>query len=214
MPWNLTVNIPKKVKKASSYIVQFPVLRTIQSALHLTSLTDLFTQTPSRLLWKAFSYMLHLMREGCSYTYPPLSMYTHVYSWVNWINVEWKNLPNVLTPQHTIRTRVLVESRVRSSTPEQLRSDNCIRWFLAPFSGWRYITNTLAVVAMWLRRHGPHPDHRVTRGDDVNMSMFICSNSAVYFLTHPDTVYLCTRLQLIRRLSAAGIRVLGVGLTV
>ena len=38
--------------KARSYIAQHPVLRTVQSALHFTSLTDLFTQTPSRLLWK------------------------------------------------------------------------------------------------------------------------------------------------------------------
>ena len=60
------------VKKASSYIAQYPVLRTVQSALHFTSLTDLFTQTPSRLLWEASSHMLQLMREGCSYTYPPL----------------------------------------------------------------------------------------------------------------------------------------------
>ena len=63
----------KKIK-ASSYIAQYPVLRTVQSALHFTSLTDLFTQTPSRLLWEASSYMLQLMREGCSYTYPPLSI--------------------------------------------------------------------------------------------------------------------------------------------
>ena len=60
--------------KASSYIAQYPVLRTIQSALHFTSLTDLLTQTPSRLLWEASSHMLQLMREGCSYTYPPLSI--------------------------------------------------------------------------------------------------------------------------------------------
>ena len=33
-----------KVKKAT-YIAQYPVLGTIQSALHFTSLTDLFTQT-------------------------------------------------------------------------------------------------------------------------------------------------------------------------
>ena len=33
--------------KASSYIAQYPVLRTVQSALHFTSLTDLFTHTPS-----------------------------------------------------------------------------------------------------------------------------------------------------------------------
>ena len=36
----------------------YPVLRTIQSALHFTSLTDLFNQTPSRLLWEASSHML------------------------------------------------------------------------------------------------------------------------------------------------------------
>ena len=40
--------------KASSYIAQYPVLRTVQSALHFTFLTDLFTQTPSRLLWEAY----------------------------------------------------------------------------------------------------------------------------------------------------------------
>ena len=42
----------KKVK-GSSYVAQYPVLRTAQSALHFTCLTDLFTQTPSRLLWEA-----------------------------------------------------------------------------------------------------------------------------------------------------------------
>ena len=60
------------IKKAIFYIGQYPVLKTVQSALHFTSLTDLFTQTPSRLLWEASSHMLQLMREGCSYTYPPL----------------------------------------------------------------------------------------------------------------------------------------------
>ena len=62
----------ERVKKRS--IVQYPVLRTVQSALHFTSLTDLFTQTPSRLLWEASSHMQQLMREGCSYIYPPLSI--------------------------------------------------------------------------------------------------------------------------------------------
>ena len=51
----------------SSYIAQYP-------GLPGTSLTDLFTQTPSRLIWEASSHMLQLMREGCSYTYPPLSI--------------------------------------------------------------------------------------------------------------------------------------------
>ena len=54
----------KKAKKASSYIAQYPALRTVQSALqHFTSLTDLFTQTPSRLLWEASSNMLQLMHS-------------------------------------------------------------------------------------------------------------------------------------------------------
>ena len=62
------------LKKASSYIAQHPVLRTVQSALHFTFLTDLFTQTPSWLLWEASSHRLQFMREGGSYTYPPLSI--------------------------------------------------------------------------------------------------------------------------------------------
>ena len=49
----------------------------VQSALHFTSLTGLFTQTPSRLLWEAFSNILQLMRESCSYTYPPLSIVSY-----------------------------------------------------------------------------------------------------------------------------------------
>ena len=56
--------------KVSSDIAQYPVLRTAQSALHFTSLADLFNQTPSQFLWKASNHMLQLMREGCSYTYP------------------------------------------------------------------------------------------------------------------------------------------------
>ena len=70
--------------KGSSYIAQYPVLRTVQSALHFTSLTDLFTQTPSRLLWEASSHMLQLMREGCSYTYPPLSIARYSFNSAEW----------------------------------------------------------------------------------------------------------------------------------
>ena len=40
----------------------------------LYSLTNLFNQTSSQLLWEAYSRMLQLMHEGCSYTYPPLSV--------------------------------------------------------------------------------------------------------------------------------------------
>ena len=53
--------------KASSYIAQYPVLRTVQSALHFTSVTDLFTQTPSRLISSHILHILQSMREGCSY---------------------------------------------------------------------------------------------------------------------------------------------------
>jgi len=66
-------NVKNKVK-ASSYIARYPVLRTVQSALHFTSLTDLFTQTPSWLLWEASSHTLQLMHEDCLYTYPLLSI--------------------------------------------------------------------------------------------------------------------------------------------
>ena len=73
--WNQCV---KKVK-VSSYKAQYPVLRTVQSALHFTSLTDRFTQTSSRLLWEASSHMLQLMREVCSYTYLPLSIVKYLF---------------------------------------------------------------------------------------------------------------------------------------
>ena len=95
----------KKVK-ASSYITQYPVLRTVQSALHFTSV---FTQTPFWLLLEASS---QLMREGCSYTYPPLPIVR--YSFIQQRELEQcreKNLSNVLTPQHRIRSRFpVVES--------------------------------------------------------------------------------------------------------
>ena len=62
------------IVKVSSYIAQCPILGISQSALHFTSLADLFTQTPSQLLWEASSHMLQWMHEDCSYTYPPLSI--------------------------------------------------------------------------------------------------------------------------------------------
>ena len=62
------------MKVCSSRQVGAAVLRIAQSALLFTSLADLFIQTPSQLLWEASSNMLHLMREDCSYTYPPLSI--------------------------------------------------------------------------------------------------------------------------------------------
>ena len=49
------------------------------------------------------------MREGWSYTHPPLS--TARYSFIQLSELEqcrMKNLPKVLTPQHRIQTRVLL----------------------------------------------------------------------------------------------------------
>ena len=92
--------------KASSYIAQYPVLGTVQSVLQFTSLTDLFTQTPSRVLWEASSHMLQLMREGCSYTYPPLSIAR--YSFIQLSELEQCRVKILLTSQYSIRTRVLV----------------------------------------------------------------------------------------------------------
>ena len=72
-PRNVSVMYPY-CKMASCYIPQYPVLRTVQSALHFISITYLFTETPYQRLWEASSHMLQLIRECCSYTYPPLSM--------------------------------------------------------------------------------------------------------------------------------------------
>ena len=98
----------KKVK-ASFYIAQYPVLRTVQCALHFTSLTDLFTHTPSRLLWEASSHMLQLMREGCSYTYPPLSMVRYSFKQLSELEqCRVKTLAQGFNTAARIRTRVLV----------------------------------------------------------------------------------------------------------
>ena len=59
------------------------------------------------------SHMLQLMRKGCPYTYPPLSLARYFFiqlSELEQCRVK-KNLLKVLTPQHRIRSRVfLVES--------------------------------------------------------------------------------------------------------
>ena len=60
--------------KVTSYVALYPDLRIAQSALHFTSLTDLFNQTHSQLLWEASCHMLQLICEGCLYTYPPPSI--------------------------------------------------------------------------------------------------------------------------------------------
>ena len=97
------------ISKSSSYIAQYPVLRTAQSALHFTSLTDLFTQIPSRLLWEASSHMLQLMREGCSYTYPPLSIVRYSFKQLSELEqCRVKKLVQGFNAAAMIRTRVLV----------------------------------------------------------------------------------------------------------
>ena len=98
-----------KRQKASSYIAQYPVLWTVQSALHFTSLTDLFTQKPARLLSEASSHMLQLMREGCSYTYPPLSMVRYSFEQLSELEqCRVKKLAQDFNTAARIRTRVLV----------------------------------------------------------------------------------------------------------
>ena len=97
------------LSKSSFYIAQYPVLSTIQSALHITSLTDLFTQTPSRLHWEASSHMLQLMREGCSCTYPPLSIVRYSFKQLSELEqCRVKKLAQGFNTAVRIRTRVIV----------------------------------------------------------------------------------------------------------
>ena len=77
--WALLILVVKSLfKKASKGKFLYSAASSPQdSSKHFTLyliLTDLFTQTPSRLLWEASSHMLQLMCEGYSYTYPPLSV--------------------------------------------------------------------------------------------------------------------------------------------
>ena len=52
--------------KQSSYIAQYPVLRTAQSTLHFTSLADLFNQTPSHATINAQRLLIQMFATGCS----------------------------------------------------------------------------------------------------------------------------------------------------
>ena len=100
----------KKVK-ASSYIAQYPVLRTAQSTLHFTSPTDLFTQTPSWLLWEASNHMLQLM--GCLYTYPPLSIAR--YSFIQLSELEQCRVKKLVQGFNTAAQDLNPDSRSRES---------------------------------------------------------------------------------------------------
>ena len=59
------------IKKVNCYIAQYPILRIAHSAVYFATLADLFNQTPRQHIWEASSYMLQLMCEDGSYTYPP-----------------------------------------------------------------------------------------------------------------------------------------------
>ena len=79
---------PLRVKvKVCSYIARYPVHRTAQSALHFTPGRPVHSKDISTSL--GYSATLQLLREGYSFTYPPLSVLPgiHVYSWVNCGNV-------------------------------------------------------------------------------------------------------------------------------
>ena len=118
-------------KTASSYIVQYPVLRTIQSALHFTSLTDLFTQTPSGLLWEASSHMLQFMHEGCSYTYPPLPLAR--YSFIQLSELEQCRVKKLAQCFNTTAQDSNPGSRSRES--EALPLSHCALWTSQEGSG-------------------------------------------------------------------------------
>ena len=109
------------LKKASSYITQYPVLRTVQSTLHFSSLIDLFTRTPSRLLWEASSHMLQLMREGCSYTYPLLSIAR--YSFIQLSELEQCRVTKLAQGFNTAAQDLNLGSRSRES--EALPLSHC-----------------------------------------------------------------------------------------
>ena len=67
--------------KVCSYIARYPVHRTAQSALHFTPWQTCSFQSHINFFGK-YSATLQLLREGYSFTYPPLSVLpgTHLYS--------------------------------------------------------------------------------------------------------------------------------------
>jgi len=123
LAWNalLYQNISIKLKNASSSIALNPVLSTVEGALHFTSLTDMLTQTPCRLLWETSNSMLQLIREGHSYTYPPLSIAR--YTFIQLRELEQWTVKKCAQDFNTeaLHSNPGYRSRVWSSTPEPLR---------------------------------------------------------------------------------------------
>ena len=126
--WGVTAGSQLKIK-ASSYIAQYPVLRTVQGTLHFTSLTDLFTQTPSRLLWEASNHMLQLMHEGCSYTYPPLSIAR--YSFIQLSELEQCRVKKLAQGFNTAAQDLNPDSRCRESEALPLSHCALLQWRFA-----------------------------------------------------------------------------------
>ena len=100
--------------------------------------------------------MLQLMREGCSYTYPPLSIARYS-SIGNWSNVQGKNLPKVLTAQHKIRNRgpVVESPKLYSCATAHYLSVYCccfssrfgfFRWLFNGRCLWTDISHSIAVI--------------------------------------------------------------------
>ena len=95
------------VKKVRSYIAQYPVLRTAQSALHFTLWLTCSTKHQLNFLWK-HPATLQLMCTGCSYKYPPQSITR--YSFMQLCELEQctvKKHAQNLTCEHRIQTWVL-----------------------------------------------------------------------------------------------------------
>ena len=94
--------------------MQYPILRIAQSALHFTSLTDLFNQTLSQFLWEASSHTLQLMCEDCVYTYPPLSIARYSF-------IQLRELEDV---QCTMYNENLAQGLAQDSNPGRLSRES------------------------------------------------------------------------------------------
>ena len=119
---------------------QYSILRIAQSTLHFTSLTKLFNQTPSQLLWEASIHMQQLKCESCSYTYQPLSIAR--YSFIQLSELKRcgvKKLAQGLT-QHRIRIRVLLVESLKLFTPVECRVFTVVQ---GEWTRWTQCSTTL-----------------------------------------------------------------------
>ena len=99
--------------KVSWDIAQYPVLRIAQSALHFTSLADLFNRTLSQILCETSTA---INCNGCWYTYPPLSIAR--YSFIQLSELKQcrvKKRAHGFIWQHRIRIRFLLVKSLKLS---------------------------------------------------------------------------------------------------